>query len=201
MRPGDLLDLVDASQLVGRGGAGFPTGRKWRAVADAEGTPKTIVCNADEGEPGCFKDRVLMDHDPHAVIEGMALAAYATGASRGFIYLRYEYPETYRLLARAIAEAEAADMIGKTVCGTGFSFHLYLRRGAGAYICGEETSLLNSLEGKHPFPRNRPPFPVTHGYENLPTVVNNVETLVSVPPIVVHGADWYRGHQGDKPLG
>jgi NADH-quinone oxidoreductase subunit F len=205
MDPGDLLDLVDASQLVGRGGAGFPTGRKWRAVADAEGTPKTIVCNADEGEPGCFKDRVLMDHDPHAVIEGMALAAYATGASRGFIYLRYEYPETYRLLARAIAEAEAADMIGDRVCGTGFSFHLYLRRGAGAYICGEETSLLNSLEGKHPFPRNRPPFPVTHGYENLPTVVNNVETLVSVPPIVVHGADWYRDlglddHAGTKVI-
>jgi NADH-quinone oxidoreductase subunit F len=205
MRPKDLLDLVDASQLAGRGGAGFPTGRKWRAVADAEGTPKTIVCNADEGEPGCFKDRVLMDHDPHAVIEGMALAAYATGASRGFIYLRYEYPETYRLLARAVAEAEAADMIGRSVCGTGFSFHLYLRRGAGAYICGEETSLLNSLEGKHPFPRNRPPFPVTHGYENLPTVVNNVETLVSVPPIVVHGADWYRDlglgdHAGTKVI-
>ncbi len=205
MRSGDLLDLVDVSQLAGRGGAGFPTGRKWRAVADAQGTPKTIVCNADEGEPGCFKDRVLMDHDPHAVIEGMALAAYATGASRGFIYLRYEYPETYRLLARAIAEAEAADMIGNRVCGTGFSFHLYLRRGAGAYICGEETSLLNSLEGKHPFPRNRPPFPVTHGYENLPTVVNNVETLVSVPPIVANGADWYRDlglgdHAGTKVI-
>ncbi len=205
MRPSELLDLVDASRLAGRGGAGFPTGRKWRAVADAEGTPKTIVCNADEGEPGCFKDRVLMDHDPHAVIEGMALAAFATGASQGFIYLRYEYPETYRLLARAIAEAEAADMIGRSVCGTGFSFHLYLRRGAGAYICGEETSLLNSLEGKHPFPRNRPPFPVTHGYDNLPTVVNNVETLVSVPQIVVHGADWYRDlglddHAGTKVI-
>jgi NADH-quinone oxidoreductase subunit F len=205
MRPSELLDLVDASRLAGRGGAGFPTGRKWRAVADAEGTPKTIVCNADEGEPGCFKDRVLMDHDPHAVIEGMALAAFATGASQGFIYLRYEYPETYRLLARAIAEAEAADMIGRSVCGTGFPFRLYLRRGAGAYICGEETSLLNSLEGKHPFPRNRPPFPVTHGYDNLPTVVNNVETLVSVPPIVVHGADWYRDlglddHAGTKVI-
>jgi len=205
MRPNDLLDLIDASQLVGRGGAGFPTGRKWRAVADAEGTPKTIVCNADEGEPGCFKDRAMMDHDPHAVIEGMALAAYATGASRGFIYLRYEYPETYRLLARAIANAEAADMLGDSICGTGFSFHLFLRRGAGAYICGEETSLLNSLEGKHPFPRNRPPFPVTHGYENLPTAVNNVETLVSVPPIVVHGADWYRDlglgdHAGTKVI-
>jgi NADH-quinone oxidoreductase subunit F len=164
-------------------------------VAEANGEPKTIVCNADEGEPGCFKDRVLMDHDPHAVIEGMALAAHATGATRGFIYLRYEYPETRRVLEGAIAEAVGDGLLSR--------FDLCVRRGAGAYICGEETSLLNSLEGKHPFPRNRPPYPVTHGYENLPTVVNNVETLAAVAPIVRNGSSWYRGlgsgeHAGTK---
>ena len=159
MSPGEVIDVIDASGLAGRGGAGFPTGRKWRAVADAAGEPKTIVSNADEGEPGCFKDRVLMDHDPHGMIEGMALAAYATGAVRGFIYLRYEYPETCDILEGAIAEAEAAGLLGDGILGTDFSFDLRVRRGAGAYICGEETSLLNSLEGKHPFPRNRPPSP------------------------------------------
>ena len=203
MSPEELLDLIADSGLAGRGGAGFPTGQKWRAVAEASGTPKTVVCNADEGEPGCFKDRALLDYDPHAVIEGMLLAAYASGAERGFIYLRYEYPETFEILERAIAEAEAADLLGTDILGSGFGFRLYLRRGAGAYICGEEGSLLNSLEGRHPFPRNRPPFPVTHGYEDLPTVVNNVETLASAPPVVRNGAAWYRGlglgeHAGTK---
>jgi len=192
MTPVELVQLVSDSGLAGRGGAGFPTGVKWKAVADAEGHPKTIVCNADEGEPGCFKDRCLMDYDPHAVVEGMVLAAYATGATRGFIYLRYEYPETEQVLAQALSEAHGAGLLGSGILGSDFSFELYVRRGAGAYICGEETSLLNSLEGKHPFPRNRPPYPVTHGFEDLPTAVNNVETLASVPPIVRHGADWYR---------
>ena len=204
-RPEEVLDLIDASGLAGRGGAGFPTGRKWRAVAEAAGEPKSIVCNADEGEPGCFKDRALMDYDPHAVIEGMLAAGFATGATRGFIYLRYEYPDTLDILERALDEARAEGLIGPAAFGPGRPFDLCVRRGAGAYICGEETSLLNSLEGKHPFPRNRPPFPVTHGYENLPTVVNNVETLASVPHILVHGADWYRGlgigeHAGTKVI-
>ena len=132
-----------------------------------------------------------MDHDPHALIEGMILAAYATGSARGFIYLRYEYPETEVILTDAIQEARDKGFLGKNILGSDFSFELYIRRGAGAYICGEETSLLNSLEGKHPFPRNRPPYPVTNGYEDLPTVVNNVETLASVPPLVHKGADWY----------
>ena len=191
--PEKLLDEVDASGLAGRGGAGFPTGRKWRAVAEAAGEPRTIVCNADEGEPGCFKDRALMDYDPHAVIEGMLAAGFATGATRGFIYLRYEYPDTFHILETALDEARAEGLIGPDAFGAGRAFDLWVRRGAGAYICGEETSLLNSLEGQHPFPRNRPPFPVTHGYENLPTVVNNVETLASVPHILVRGANWYRG--------
>ena len=205
MEPGEVIRLISESELAGRGGAGFPTGRKWQAVRDAPGNPKTIVCNADEGEPGCFKDRVLMDHDPHAVIEGMILAAYATGATRGFIYLRYEYPETFAILDQALHETEESGFLGDRILERDFSFHLYLRRGAGAYICGEETSLLNSLEGKHPFPRNRPPYPVTHGYEDLPTVVNNVETLASAPPIVRNGPEWYRGlgcngHSGTKVI-
>jgi len=193
MEPAEILDVIDASGLAGRGGAGFPTGRKWRAVADAHGEPKTIVCNADEGEPGCFKDRVLLDYDPHAVLEGMAIAARATGATQGFLYLRYEYPHTQRILERAIDEARAAGLLGPSVLGSGMTFELYVRRGAGAYICGEETSLLNSLEGKHPFPRNRPPYPVTHGFEDRPTAVNNVETLASAPAILARGAEWYAG--------
>jgi NADH-quinone oxidoreductase subunit F len=203
MSPGEVIQEISDSGLAGRGGAGFPTGTKWAAVANAEGAPKTIVCNADEGEPGCFKDRAIMDHDPHAVIEGMVLAGYATGASRGFIYLRYEYPETLHVLNAAIAEATSAGLLGAGILGTEFDFDLWVIRGAGAYICGEETSLLNSMEGKHPFPRNRPPYPVTHGFEDLPTAVNNVETLASVPRIIRQGADWYRGlgmgdHAGTK---
>lgn len=200
-----ILETLKTSGLSGRGGAGFPTWRKWMAVRDAVGDPKSIVCNADEGEPGCFKDRALMDHDPHAVLEGMILAGLVTGAPRGFIYLRYEYPETERILEEAIREAEAAGLLGDGILGTDFSFSLYIRRGAGAYICGEETSLLNSLEGKHPFPRNRPPYPVTHGFRNLPTVVNNVETLATVPAILSRGGEWYRelglnGQAGTKVI-
>jgi NADH-quinone oxidoreductase subunit F len=204
MSPAEVLAVVIDSKLAGRGGAGFPTGQKWKAVAEAPGAPKTIVCNADEGEPGCFKDRALMDYDPFAMIEGMTIAAWATGAARGFVYLRYEYPETLALLEQALAAARTAGLVGKDVAGRqGFTFEVHLRRGAGAYICGEEGSLLNSLEGKHPFPRNRPPFPVTHGFEQKPTAVNNVETLCSVPHILRRGAAWYRGlglngHAGTK---
>jgi len=204
--PEELIATISESKLAGRGGAGFPTGRKWQGVREASGEPKSIVCNADEGEPGCFKDRTILEHDPHAVVEGMALAAYATGATRGFVYLRYEYPKIEALLQNAIDKAAEAGLLGRSILGTdGFDFDLYIRRGAGAYICGEETSLLNSLEGKHPFPRNRPPYPVTHGFENLPTVVNNVETLACVAPIVRNGAAWYQGlgmgeHAGTKVI-
>jgi NADH-quinone oxidoreductase subunit F len=205
LTPGAVIDTITAAKLAGRGGAGFPTGAKWRAVADATRGPKTIVCNADEGEPGCFKDRAILTYDPHAVIEGMLLAAYATGATRGFIYLRYEYPDTLRVLEDAVAAARASGLLGRGILGAGFDFELYVRRGAGAYICGEEGSLLNSLEGKHPFPRNRPPFPVTHGFEDLPTVVNNVETLAAATQILRRGAAWYRGlglngHAGTKVI-
>ena len=203
MRPSDVVQTVKDSQLTGRGGAGFPTGLKWETVAKESRQPKTVVCNADEGEPGCFKDRAILDYDPHAVIEGMLIAGYAAGATQGFIYLRYEYPETFEILSQTVDEAEEAGFLGDGILGSDFSFQIYIRRGAGAYICGEESSLLNSLEGKRPFPRNRPPYPVTHGYQDLPTIVNNVETLASVPPILRYGADWYRGlgldgHAGTK---
>ncbi len=203
MSPADVIEHVKASKLAGRGGAGFPTGVKWQAVADAPRRPKTIVCNADEGEPGCFKDRAILDYDPFAVIEGMTLAAYATGATRGFLYLRYEYPETRDVFERALAEAYAAGFLGPHILGSDFSFDIFVRRGAGAYICGEEGSLLNSLEGKHPFPRNRPPYPVTHGFENLPTAVNNVETLAAAASLMRHEPEWYvnlgmNGHAGTK---
>ena len=205
MTPMGVIDHIRDSKLAGRGGAGFPTGVKWKAVAEATGQPKSIVCNADEGEPGCFKDRAVLDYDPFAVIEGMTIAAYATGATRGFIYLRYEYPHTLQTLEAALQEAYAAGLLGQQILGQNFHFDLYVRRGAGAYICGEEGSLLNSLEGKHPFPRNRPPFPVTHGFENLPTAVNNVETLASVPQILRHEPAWYHGlglgdHVGTKVI-
>lgn len=203
MTPAEVVEHIRLSKLAGRGGAGFPTGFKWKAVAEASGAPKSIVCNADEGEPGCFKDRAILDHDPFAVIEGMTIAAYATGATRGFLYLRYEYPHTLQTLEAALTSAQEAGLLGSNILGKGFQFDLYIRRGAGAYICGEEGSLLNSLEGKHPFPRNRPPYPVTHGFENLPTAVNNVETLASVPPIMRHEPEWYHSlglgeHAGTK---
>jgi len=205
MSPAAVIEHIRQSKLAGRGGAGFPTGLKWRAVAEAPGTPKAIVCNADEGEPGCFKDRALLDHDPFAVIEGMTIAAYATGATRGFLYLRYEYPHTLQTLESAIQAAYGAGLLGPRILGTDFYFDLYLRRGAGAYICGEEGSLLNSLEGKHPFPRNRPPYPVTNGFADLPTAVNNVETLASVPQILRRAPEWYHGlglgdHAGTKVI-
>ena len=200
LTPTDIINTLKESQLAGRGGAGFPTGTKWESVLNAPGEPKTIVCNADEGEPGCFKDRVILDYAPHAAIEGMVLAAYATGATRGFIYLRYEYPETLKILEQALAEAETAGLLGDGILDEDFNFHIYIRRGAGAYVCGEEGSLLNSLEGKHPFPRNRPPYPVTHGFENLPTAVNNVETLAAAVQILRHGAEWYQNLSYDENL-
>lgn len=199
----DTITQIKDSKLAGRGGAGFPTGVKLDAVRSADGARKYVVCNADEGEPGCFKDRVLMDHDPFALIEGMIIAGLVTGAEFGMIYLRYEYPQTMSILEDAIAACEARGYLGENVNGSGQRFDLVVRRGAGAYICGEETSLLNSLEGKHPFPRNKPPFPTTNGYDDMPTLVNNVETLCALPPIVVRGAAWYRGlgdgeHAGTK---
>jgi NADH:ubiquinone oxidoreductase subunit F (NADH-binding) len=186
------LDLLQESALSGRGGAGFSLAAKWRAVRDAQATPKYVVCNADEGEPGTFKDRPILHLEPHLLLEAMAIAGRIVGAEAGVIYLRYEYPQALRVLSEAIEEAKGAGLLGKNILGTGFSFYVHVRRGAGSYVCGEETALLNSLEGLRPWPRERPPFPTTHGLWGKPTVINNVETLSSVPPILERGAEWFR---------
>ena len=185
--PEGVLREVNDSKLLGRGGAAFPTGRKWEAVAQAPVHPHYLICNADESEPGTFKDRILMEADPFAVIEAMTIAALATGCAQGYLYIRGEYPEAQHRLTTAIAQARARGFLGPQVMGHAFQFDIELRRGAGAYICGEETALMNSIEGYRGEPRNKPPFPVQVGLFGKPTVVNNVETLVNVLDIVVHG--------------
>ena len=190
--PQQVIVTVKSAGLVGRGGAAFPTGIKWESASVADGETKYIVCNADESEPGTFKDRVLLECDPHLVLEGMLIAAYAVGAHQGYIYVRGEYPYIYKILLHAIDAARRAGYLGKNIQGSGFDFDIHIRLGAGAYICGEETALFESIEGKRGFPRIKPPFPTTHGLFNQPTVVNNVETLSNVPFIVKHGADVYR---------
>ncbi len=191
MGPAAVIEQVTASKLVGRGGAAFPTGRKWAAVAAQAATPHYVVCNADESEPGTFKDRVILEHDPFALIEAMTIAGFAVAASRGYLYLRGEYPLARRRLADAIDQAQRADLLGPNVAGSGWSFDIELRIGAGAYIAGEETALFESIEGGRPEPRNKPPFPVEVGLFGKPTVVNNVETLANVPLILHDGGATY----------
>ncbi|BAS26456.1 NAD(P)H-dependent oxidoreductase subunit E [Limnochorda pilosa] len=188
--PEATLAEVEASGLVGRGGAAFPTARKWASAA-REPAPRYVVCNADESEPGSFKDRVLMEQDPFAVLEGLTLAALAVGAERGFIYVRGEYPESHRSLLRAAEQARAAGFLGERILESGFSFDVELRQGAGAYVCGEETALFNSIEGLRGEPRARPPYPAQVGLFGRPTVINNVETLAAVPAILERGGGWY----------
>ncbi|MFF8673571.1 NADH-ubiquinone oxidoreductase-F iron-sulfur binding region domain-containing protein [Streptomyces sp. NPDC015242] len=189
--PAGVIREVTDSGLVGRGGAAFPTGRKWQATASQPDRPHYLVCNADESEPGTFKDRVLMEGDPYALIEAMTIAGYATGAHRGYLYLRGEYPRALRRLEHAIARARARGLLGDDVLGQGYAFDIEIRRGAGAYICGEETALFNSIEGYRGEPRSKPPFPVEKGLFGKPTVENNVETLVNVLPILTMGAPAY----------
>ena len=186
-----VIAEVTASGLSGRGGAAFPTGVKWRGVADQEGRPRHLVCNADESEPGTFKDRVVMEGDPYSLVEAMTIAGTAIGAEQGWLYIRGEYPVAMGRLRHAIDEAYAEGLLGDDVAGSGIRFDLTLRSGAGAYICGEETALFNSLEGYRGEPRNKPPFPTTHGLFGEPTAINNVETLVNVPPIVLMGGEAY----------
>jgi NADH-quinone oxidoreductase subunit F len=186
--PAGVIAEVTASRLVGRGGAAFPAGRKWEAVAGEPVRPHELVCNADESEPGTFKDRVLMEGDPFAVIEAMTIAGYATGAERGHVYLRGEYPRARERLEAAAAAARVRGFLGPDVMGLGFAFDIELRRGAGAYICGEETAIFNSIEGYRGEPRSKPPFPTQRGLFGRPTLVNNVETLVNVLPILLEGA-------------
>jgi NADH-quinone oxidoreductase subunit F len=186
-----VIAEVTASKLMGRGGAAFPTGRKWAAVAAQPAQPHYLVCNADESEPGTFKDRVILEGDPFAIVEAMTIAAVATGASIGFLYVRGEYPEAEAAVRGAVAAARAAGLLGSDILGSGIAFDIEVRRGAGAYICGEETALFESIEGKRGEPRNKPPFPVEVGLFGKPTVVNNVETLLNIPLILEMGGDAY----------
>jgi NADH:ubiquinone oxidoreductase subunit F (NADH-binding)/(2Fe-2S) ferredoxin/Pyruvate/2-oxoacid:ferredoxin oxidoreductase delta subunit len=191
MTPETVIDVMKASGLRGRGGAGFPTGMKWDFARKAQGDQKYIVCNADEGDPGAFMDRSTLEGDPHAVLEAMAIGAYAIGANQGFIYVRAEYPLAVKRLEIAIKQAREKGLLGKNIFGSGFDFDVELRLGAGAFVCGEETALLASIEGKRGMPRPRPPFPANKGLWGKPTIINNVETLASVAPIILNGADWY----------
>ncbi len=189
--PADVTASVRKSGLRGRGGAGFPTGVKWGFLPKDYQGPRFLCCNADESEPGTFKDRQLMERDPHQVLEGIVLACYAIGAESAYIYIRGEMVLGSKILERAIGEARTAGYIGKNILGTGVNVDVWVHRGAGAYICGEETALLESLEGKRGLPRVKPPFPATHGLYNKPTVVNNVETLANLPHIMIRGAEWF----------
>lgn len=191
LTPEDVVEEVKKSGLRGRGGAGFPTGMKWSFLAKPEGVPRYLVCNADESEPGTFKDRYLMTHIPHALIEGMIVSSYALGANTSYIYVRGEMMPQIRILEKAVAEAKAAGFLGKNILGTGYDLELYVQPGGGAYICGEETALLESLEGKRGNPRIKPPFPAVSGLYNCPTVVNNVESIAATVPIVNEGGEEY----------
>ncbi len=192
LSPEDVIQRIAAAGLRGRGGAGFPTDVKWTACRAAPGTPKFIVGNCDEGDPGAYMDRSLLESDPHSVVEGLAIAAYAIGASRGYVYVRSEYPLAIQRMRRAIEQATEYGLLGQGVLGSGFDFELEIREGSGAFVCGEETSLIHSIEGAVPEPRQRPPFPVEYGLWGQPTVINNVETLANVPVIIARGPDWYR---------
>jgi [NiFe] hydrogenase diaphorase moiety large subunit len=192
--PVAMLEEIKRSNLRGRGGAGFTTGIKWEACRHATGLARYVVCNADEGEPGTFKDRVLLTSHADLLFDGMTVAAYAIGASHGYLYLRGEYRYLLERLQQALERRRAAHLLGNRICGeSGFDFDITIHVGAGSYVCGEESALIESLEGKRGVPRNRPPYPVTHGYQQQPTIVNNVETLCAAALIAVHGGDWYRG--------
>ena len=199
--PAEVVAEVHKSGLRGRGGAGYPTGLKWSTVAKAAGSSKMVVCNADEGDPGAFMDRSVLESDPHRVLEGMAIAAYAVGASEGYIYVRAEYPLAVARLKSAIRDAERQGLLGNSICGSHFNFRINIRLGAGAFVCGEETALIASIEGKRGTPRPRPPYPAASGLWGLPTSINNVETYANIPPIIRKGGEWFAGIGTDRSKG
>ena len=201
MTPLEVIDQVKGSGLRGRGGAGYPTGLKWSTVAKTGEQQKYVICNADEGDPGAFMDRAVLESDPHRVLEGIAIAAYAVGAQKGYIYVRAEYPLAVKNLKTAIKQAERLGLLGNSICGTRFSFHVDIRLGAGAFVCGEETALIASIEGKRGTPRPRPPFPAESGLWECPTLINNVETFANIAPIVRHGAEWFAAIGTEKSKG
>ncbi len=197
----EVIDEVTKSGLRGRGGGGYPTGLKWSTVSKSVGTQKYVICNADEGDPGAFMDRSVLESDPHRVLEGMLIAGYAVGASEGFIYVRAEYPLAIKRLRNAIRQAERVGLLGANICGTRFSFRIDLRLGAGAFVCGEETALIESVEGKRGMPRPRPPYPAMEGLFGHPTLINNVETFANIAPILRNGGDWYAQIGTEKSKG
>ena len=201
MTPAQVIDEMKASGLRGRGGAGFPTGLKWSFCAASKGDKKYVICNADEGDPGAFMDRSILEGDPHCVIEGMMIGAYAMGADEGYIYCRAEYPLAIQRLKTAIAQAEEYGLLGQNIMGTDFSFTVHIKEGAGAFVCGEETALMASIEGRRGMPRPRPPFPANSGLWEKPSNINNVETWANVPRIMVNGAEWYSSMGTDKSKG
>ncbi len=200
MSPDEVIDEIEKSGLRGRGGAGFPTGKKWRLTKDVKGDQKYVVCNADEGDPGAFMDRSILEGDPHSVLESMIIAGFAIGANQGYIYVRAEYPIAVERFAVAIKQAREYGLLGKNIFGTDFSFDVEIRLGAGAFVCGEETALLESIEGKRGQPRLKPPYPANSGLWGKPTLINNVETYANITRIILNGADWYSsiGTQGSK---
>jgi bidirectional [NiFe] hydrogenase diaphorase subunit len=198
---GEVIEQVLRSGLRGRGGAGYPTGLKWGTVAKADADRKYVICNGDEGDPGAFMDRSVLEGDPHRVLEGMTIAAYAVGATQGYIYVRAEYPLAIKNLKTAIKQAEKLGLLGNNIFGTTFSFHVQLRLGAGAFVCGEETALIASIEGRRGSPRPRPPFPAQSGLWDSPTLINNVETFANVPPIIRNGSDWFARIGTEKSKG
>ncbi|MCL6581440.1 MAG: NAD(P)H-dependent oxidoreductase subunit E, partial [Firmicutes bacterium] len=201
MTPDEVIAEVKKSGLRGRGGAGFPTGLKWEFARKAPGSPKYVVCNADEGDPGAFMDRSVLEGDPHSVIEGMAICGYAIGSNQGYVYVRAEYPLAVERLKHAIDQAREYGLLGKNIFGLGFDFDLEIRVGAGAFVCGEETALMASIEGKRGEPRPRPPFPAQAGLWGKPTNINNVETWANIPPIILKGGDWFASIGTEKSKG
>ncbi|MFZ1073967.1 MAG: NADH-quinone oxidoreductase subunit NuoF [Verrucomicrobiia bacterium] len=201
MTPKDVVEAMVKSGLRGRGGAGFPTGIKWGTVAKTQSAQKYVICNADEGDPGAFMDRSVLESDPHSVLEGMAIAAYAVGANQGFIYVRAEYPLAIKRLQTAIKQAKQLGLLGSGIFESPFNFNIDIRIGAGAFVCGEETALMASVEGKRGTPRPRPPFPAESGLWGCPTLINNVETFANVPPILRKGAEWFAGIGTEKSKG
>ena len=201
MTPQEVIDVVTASGLRGRGGGGFPTGRKWALTAPNQADQKYVVCNADEGDPGAFMDRSVLEGDPHCIIEAMAIAGYAIGATKGYVYVRAEYPIAVNRLQIAIDQAKEMGLLGKDIFGSGFDFDLEIRLGAGAFVCGEETALMTSIEGNRGEPRPRPPYPAVKGLYGKPTVENNVETFANIPQIILRGADWFASMGTEKSKG
>ncbi len=201
MTPEQVIDMVERSKLRGRGGAGFPTGRKWRFTRNSPGQEKYLICNADEGDPGAFMDRAVLEGDPHTVLEGMLVGAYAIGAHKGYVYVRAEYPIAVEHVKAAVAQAEERGLLGKNILGTGLSFEVEVKEGAGAFVCGEETALMASIEGRRGMPRARPPFPAQSGLDGKPTNINNVETLANIRPIILKGVDWYTSFGTEESKG